>query len=603
MEERIRTRQEMEEKDTWRLEDIFECDQAWEEAFQEVARKSDGMKALKGTLGKGAKAMGAALEARDILLEEFERLHAYAHMRLDQDTANGFYQGMDQRVKGLQSKVMADTAFLIPEILAVPEGTMAAWVEEESLATYRQHLEEILEEKPHVLDEARESLLAQAAEVLQGSGQTFGMLNNADLKFPPITGEDGQPTPVTHSRFLPLLQSGNREVRKAAYASVCGVYGQFRNTFASLLGNTVKKHVFTARIRNFRSAREAALSANHIPETVYDNLVATIRRNLPLLHRYLRLRKQMLGLDTLHMYDLHVPLVGDVEMEIPYGEAKGILLDALAPLGRDYNRILAQGLSDRWVDVYENRGKRSGAYSSGAYGTPPYILMNYEGNLNSLFTLAHEAGHSMHSWYSRRSQPYVYGDYSIFVAEVASTCNESLLNRHLLSKTQDQRTKLHLLNHVLEGFRNTVFRQTLFAEFEHAIHKKVEEGEGLTAELLSSLYLDLNRDYYGPEVELDDSIAVEWSRIPHFHYNHYVYQYATGYSAAAALSRQILGEGRPAVIRYLDFLAAGRSLKPIDALRKAGVDMETPEAVEAACRVFEETLLEMEALAGVRREG
>jgi oligoendopeptidase F len=422
------------------------------------------------------------------------------------------------------------------------------------------------------------------------------MLNNADLEFPSIINDKGEEVEVTHGRYTSFLESADRRVRHDAFKAVYETYGKFRNTFASTLTGQVKKDNFYAKVRNYKSAREAALANNNIPETVYDNLVNTINKYLPLLHRYVALRKKVLGLDELHMYDLYTPLVKDIQMKVTYNEAKDLILKGLEPMGEEYLSVLKEGFENRWVDVQENKGKRSGAYSSGAYGTNPYILMNWQDNVNNLFTLAHEFGHSVHSYYTRKSQPFAYGDYSIFVAEVASTCNENLLSEYLLKTLDDDKKRLYILNNYLETFRGTVFRQTMFAEFEHDIHMRAQNGEALTADLLTKVYYDLNKKYFGNDIVIDEEIGLEWARIPHFYYNYYVYQYATGLSASTALSKQILEEGEPAVTRYIDYLKAGSSDYPIEVLKKAGVDMTSTDPIENACKVFEEKLTEMEEL-------
>jgi oligoendopeptidase F len=423
------------------------------------------------------------------------------------------------------------------------------------------------------------------------------MLNNADLVFPVIKDENGEEVEVTHGRFSRFLESADPRVRRDAFHAVYETYGKFQNTFASTLSGNIKKDNFYARVRNYSSARHGALAENNIPESVYENLVSTIGDQLPLLHRYIKLRKKVLGLNELHMYDLYTPLVKDVKMEIGYEEAKEIILNGLSPLGEEYINVLKEGFENRWVDVHENKGKRSGAYSSGSYGTNPYVLMNWQNNVNNLFTLAHEFGHSVHSYYTRKTQAYPYGNYSIFVAEVASTTNESLLNDYLLKTINDEQKRIYLLNHYLEGFRGTVFRQTMFAEFEHLIHQKAQNGEALTADSLTKDYYELNKKYYGVEgMVIDEEIGLEWSRIPHFYYNYYVYQYATGFSAAAALSNGILTEGAPAVERYINFLKAGSSDYPIEVLKKAGVDMTSNQPILDACKVFDEKLTELEQL-------
>ena len=584
-------------EDTWRLEDIYETDQAWENEFKEIQESLPKGKQYQGKLSESADVLWDALQFQDEMTERLGRLYTYSHMRYDQDTGNTFYQGMDDRAKNLYSQASSIFSYIVPEILSINEETINRFMEEkEELKLYAQVLKEINLQRPHVLSADQEAILAQASEALSASSNTFGMLNNADLRFPSIKDENGQEVELTHGRYTRFLESADRRVRKDAFEAMYKTYGQYKNTFASTLAGTVKKDNFYAKVRNYSSAREAALSANNIPESVYENLVGAIHDNLHLLHRYVSLRKKILGVDELHMYDLYTPLVKDVKMEIPYEEAKDYVLKGLAPLGEDYVSVLKEGFDNRWVDVHENRGKRSGAYSSGAYGTNPYILMNWQDNVNNLFTLAHEFGHSVHSYYTRKNQPYQYGDYSIFVAEVASTTNEALLNDYLLKEIDDEQKKIYLLNHYLEGFRGTVFRQTMFAEFEHLIHKMAQDGIALTAESFTKTYYDLNKKYFGEDIVIDEEIGLEWSRIPHFYYNYYVYQYATGFSAAAALSSQILEEGQPAVERYLGFLEAGSSDFPIEVLKKAGVDMTSPEAIEAACKVFEEKLTELEQL-------
>ncbi|WP_066054862.1 oligoendopeptidase F [Robertmurraya korlensis] len=595
---KLPTRSEVPSEDTWRLEDIFQTDQRWESEFQEVKQLIPSMSKYQGKLGESADSLFNALQAQDQLLERIGKLYTYAHMRYDQDTTNSFYQGLDDRIKNLYTQAASTLAYIVPEILSIEEEKVKAFLQQkEELQLYEHSLEELNLQRPHVLSAEQEALLAEASEVMSTSSNTFGMLNNADIQFPSIKDENGNEVEVTHGRYIRFLESSDQRVRKEAFQAVYDTYGKFKNTFASTLSGQVKKDNFNARIRKYNSARHAALADNNIPESVYENLVNTVNKNLHLLHRYVKLRKKVLKLDKIHIYDLYTPLVKDVKMEIPYEEAKELILKGLAPLGDDYQNVLKEGFSNRWVDIHENKGKRSGAYSSGAYGTNPYILMNWQDNVNNLFTLAHEFGHSVHSYYTRKEQPYAYGSYSIFVAEVASTCNEALLNDYLLKTIDDEQKRLYLLNHFLEGFRGTVFRQTMFAEYEHLIHKKAQENEALTADLLTKEYYELNKKYFGEEdIEIDEEIGLEWSRIPHFYYNYYVYQYATGYSAATALSKQILTEGQPAVDRYLDFLKSGSSDYPIEVLKKAGVDMTSSKPIEEACKVFEEKLNEMEAL-------
>ena len=591
------SRNELPVEETWRLEDIFASDEEWEKEYQAVKGLIPSIKDFEGKLAESADTLYKALQVEDQLLERIGKLYTYSHMRYDQDTTNSFYQGLDDRMKNLYSQVGSALAFIVPEILSIDEDKLKGFLnEKQELKLYEHAIEEINLQRPHVLSAEQEALLAEAGEVMDASSNTFGTLNNADLQFPSIKDENGEEVEVTHGRYIRFLESSDRRVRHDAFKAVYKTYGDFKNTFASTLSGNVKKNNFNARVRKYQSARHAALSANNIPESVYDNLVNTVNKNLSLLHRYVKLRKKVLGINELHMYDLYTPLVKDVKMEITYDEAKDIVLKGLAPLGEDYAKVLKEGFENRWVDVHENKGKRSGAYSSGAYGTNPYILLNWQDNVNNLFTLAHEFGHSVHSYYTRKSQPYPYGNYSIFVAEVASTCNEALLNDFLLKTMEDDGKRIYLLNHYLEGFRGTVFRQTMFAEFEHLIHQKAQNNEALTADALTEIYYDLNKKYFGDEIVIDEEIGLEWARIPHFYYNYYVYQYATGFSAATALSKQILEEGESAVKRYINFLSAGSSDYPIEVLKKAGVDMTSAAPIQDALKVFEEKLAELEQL-------
>lgn len=594
---KLPTRNEIQEELTWRLEDIYETDAKWEEEYKKILELIPSISDFKGKLGESSTTLLNALKRQDEIYFLLGKLYTYSHMRYDQDTTNSTYQALDDRAKNLYTKVSSAMSYFVPELLTINDETLKNFLSEnEELRLYEHSLEEILKQKPHVLSAAEEEILAQASEVLSSSSNTFGMLNNADLKFPTIEDENGEEVEVTHGRYINFLESTDRRVRKDAFEAVYNTYDAFKNTFSSTLSGSVKKNNFNARVRKYENARQAALSNNAIPEVVYDQLVSTVNDHLNLLHRYVALRKKALKLDEMHMYDLFTPLVEEVKMEVKYEEAKEILLKALKPLGDEYVEILKEAYEHRWVDVVENKGKRSGAYSSGAYGTNPYILMNWQDNVNNLFTLAHEFGHSVHSYYTRKNQPYVYGDYSIFVAEVASTCNEAILNDYMLKNTEDPKQRLYLINHYLETFRGTVFRQTMFAEYEHTIHQLAQNGEALTPDLLTKTYYELNKKYFGDELVIDELIGLEWSRIPHFYYNYYVYQYATGFSAATALSKQILEEGQPAVERYLGFLKSGSSDYPIEVLKKAGVDMTSSQPIVEALKVFEEMLNEMEEL-------
>lgn len=594
----ILTREEVPEHLTWDLTSIFESDEAWEIELKEVEKLSEQASNYKGKVADSAESLYNTLQFSDQLYERLHKLYVYSHLKHDQDTTNSKYQDLDGRVRSVAAKVGAAWSFITPEILALDEAALNAYVESyEPLHLYKQSLKEINLGRPHVLSADKEELLAQMAEVSSASGSTFSALNNADLEFPKIKDENGEEVQLTHGNYIMFLENDNREVREAAFKAVYKTYGQFKNTFASTLAGNVKAHNASAKIRNYTSARHAALSNNFIPEKVYDQLISTIHDFLPVLHRYVALRKQVLGVDELHMYDLFTPLVKEVKMEVPYDEAKKTMVESFAPLGKEYQETVQKGLDSRWVDVLENKGKRSGAYSSGTFGTNPYVLMNWQDNVNNLYTLAHEFGHSMHSYYSRANQPYQYADYSIFVAEVASTCNEELLFDHLMNTLEDDKQKIYLLNQWLDGFRGTVFRQTMFAEFEHLIHEMDRNGEAITADKLTTVYYELNKQYFGDAMAVDEEIGLEWARIPHFYYNYYVYQYATGQSAATALSKQILEEGQPAVDRYINnFLKAGCSDFPIEVLKAAGVDMESPEPIALACKVFEDKLNELEKL-------
>lgn len=590
-------REEVPVEKTWRLEDIFATNEDWEKEWQEVKDMLPEFDQYQGNLHQSAENLFKLMQLQDNISDRLSKLYTYAHMRYDQDTTNSFYQAMNGKAENLLTQVSSKMSFITPEIIKIEEEKIEQFLQShEGLRQYKHTLDEISRMRPHVLSEKEETLLAEASDVTDSASQTFGMLNNADLTFQPIKDEEGNEVDVTHGRYIQFMESRDRRVRKDAFHSMYGTFDQFKNTFASTLQGTVKKDNFYAKIRNYNSARHAALNRNNIPETVYDNLIEAIHEGLPLLHRYVSLRKRLLGLEELHMYDLYTPLVKDVDMKFTYEQAQETVLEALKPMGEEYLTIMKRAFDDRWIDVEENKGKRSGAYSSGSYSTNPYILMNWQDNLNNLFTLAHELGHSMHSYYTHENQPYRYGNYSIFVAEVASTCNEALLNNYLVEKTTSKKDKLYLINHYLEGFRGTVFRQTMFAEFEHQIHLLAQDGEALTAERLTEMYYELNKKYFGNDIHIDKEIGLEWARIPHFYYNYYVYQYATGYAAAQSLATQILSEKDVAVDRYLGFLKAGSSDYPIEVLKQAGVDMTEKTPVLNALQVFEEKLNEMEQL-------
>lgn len=587
----------------WDLDAVYPTVAAWEQDYTKVESMLPQLTAFQGKLSESSQTLLQALQTRDEIHRLLEQTVVFASMKEDEDTANSTYQALSSRGTTLYAKVSAAGAFMTPEILAIPTATIRGWLQnDQGLAAYRHEVEDTIREKDHVRSQEVEELLAQASEVGSAPHDIFGKLNHADMKFPKIKDEDGSEVELTHGRYLRFLESPVRRVRQEAFEALYSTYAKFRNTLASTHANSVKKDVFFARARKFASARAMALSRTNVPASVYDNLISAVHRNLPTLHRYVQLRRKLLGLDELHMYDLYTPMVADVDKKIPYAEAVDTIMKALAPLGDEYLSVARDGLTDsRWVDIYENTGKRSGAYSYGAFTTKPFILMNYQDTLDSMFTLTHELGHSMHSYLTRIHQPYHYGGYTIFVAEVASTFNEALLTDYLVKNSEDKRLKMYLINHQLESFRTTLYRQTMFAEFEHLTHQRAEKDEALTADLLSEVYYDLNKKYYGTDgMAIDEQIALEWSRIPHFYTPFYVYQYATGISASAALSQQVLNEGKPAVERYLGFLKKGSSDYSTNILKEAGVDMTSPEPVQKALDVFASLLGQMEELAGHR---
>ena len=595
----LRTREEALREDTWALEDLYESDGAWEADFGRLEREIPQLRQYEGRLGEGALVLLKMQRKWDELNELAERVYVYANQRLHENTDNGKYQNLANRAQGLLVRLSEASAYVEPEILGLPEGTVEGFLQEkEDLLVYRQYFENMIRQREHVLDREREELLAKVAELSEGPKDIFSMFNHADLRFPMIQGEDGEMTEVTHGRFLTFLQSFDQRVRRDAFTALYGEYQKYRNTLAALYRANVKQSVFHARVRKYGSDLEAALDASHIPGAVYDNLIQAVHAYLPQMHRYVRLRKKLLGVDELHMYDLYVPVVSDAGEKISFEKAKEMVLEGLEPLGEEYGKLLREGFAGRWIDVYENQGKRSGAYSWGAYGVHPYVLLNYQENLNNVFTLAHEMGHALHSWYSDQHQPYIYAGYKIFVAEVASTCNEMLLIRHLIGQTKEPGKRAYLINYLLEQFRTTLFRQTMFAEFEKITHRMQEQGETLTADRLCEIYYGLNKEYFGNDIIVDSEIALEWARIPHFYTPFYVYQYATGFSAAIALSEKILTEGASAVEAYKSFLKGGSSRYPLDLLRMAGVDMEQKKPVEEALDVFIQYLDEMERLAG-----
>mgnify|MGYP005835160591 CR=1 FL=1 len=581
----------------WKLESIYANDKLWEKDFEKVKKLLPELEQFKGKLGQSAKELLKCLKTRDKISELTSKLYVYAYMKSHEDTKNTTYQALTDRVTTLTVQLDSAASFITPEILTIPEETLTVYLtKEKGLKVYGFYLEEILRQKAHVLSAREEEIIARMGEIAQNPETVYSMLTNADLKFPCIKDEKGEEIELSEERYAKFIRSEDRQVRKDAFLGLFSTYKGMNNTLGATFSGSIKKDTFYAQIKNYDSALQAALEPDNIPLQVYDNVVDTINKNLAPLHRYMAVKKKALELEELHMYDLYVPLVKEVQKDIPYEEAKELVLAGLKPLGKDYLSVLKQSFAEGWIDVYENQGKRKGAYSWGTYGTSPYILLNYNNTFNDVFTLAHELGHSLHSYYSHQHQPYVYSGYTIFLAEVASTTNEALLMDYLLNKTTDKKEKLYLLNLYLEQIRTTVYRQTMFAEFERIAHQKAEAGEALTPDLLSALWHDLNIKYYGLEMVVDSEIDIEWARIPHFYSTFYVYKYVTGYAAATSLSQQLLKKGKTAREKYLKFLTKGSSQHSIDILAKAGVDMTTPQPLEDTIRVFEEKLAEMENL-------
>ncbi len=596
MEKKIPVRSEADPKYTWALEDVYANNDVWKADLEKARALPAQLAAYKGHLGDSAQKLLEFLQLSDGISVLFDSLYGYAQRRSDEDTANSLYQGMTSQAMSAMVAVDAASSFETPELLAIPDDKLEQFYQEEpALETYRLALTRIRSKRAHILSDAEEKLLAAAGEMSQAPDSVYSVFADADLKFPSATDKDGNSHPVTHGTYIPLMHSADRVLRKSAFASLYSVYGQFRNTAAALLSAQVKQLKFYADARKYDSTLQASLDGNYVPTEVYTNLISAVHENMVPMYRYVDLRRKLLGVDELHMYDLYTPIVSDVDVNIPYEEAKQTVYDALACMGDDYRAILKEGFDNRWIDVYENVGKCSGAYSAGLR-KHPYVLLNYSGTLDSMFTLAHEMGHAIHSYLSNKHQPIAYSNYSIFVAEVASTCNEALLMQHLLKTTKDKKRRAYLINYFLEQFRTTLYRQTMFAEFELEINRRNERGESLTAESLNALYHELNHQYFGDDIVIDKEIDLEWARIPHFYYDYYVYQYATGYSAAIALSRRILKEGAPAVKDYIHFLSGGCSTDPISLLRGAGVDMASTAPIHDALQLFDELITEMEQL-------
>ena len=593
---RIPKRSEIAKEDTWAVEDLFPSDEAWEQELASVTEEGKKLTAFAGRLCESGETLYTYLDLMEKIDVRGSALGNYCSRVLDVDTAVAKYQAMSGKFRSTMVAFGAATSFDTPEIMAIPEETLEEMYKAEPrLERYRRFLTSVRRRKEHFLSPAEEKLLAASREMAGAPSTIFGAFENADLKYPDAVDSEGKHYPLSQGTFVTLEESPDRALRKSAYDTLYDTLGSFKNTAAGLLNAQGKQLKFYADARKYPSTLDAALDGTNVPTSVYHNLIEAVHNNVDKMHRYVRLRKKLLGVEECHFYDVYVPLVADVDKKIPFAEAKQAVYEGLEPLGEQYRAILKEGFENRWIDVYQNEGKRSGAYSAGAR-VHPYVLLNYTGTLDSQFTLAHEMGHALHSYLSNKTQNPIDADYVIFVAEVASTCNEALLMQHLLAKTTDKKERAYLINHFLDQFKGTLYRQTMFAEFELNIGKLIGEGKTLTAEVLCQEYKKLNELYYGPDMVVDDRIAMEWARIPHFYYNYYVFQYATGFSAAIALSRRILKEGQSAVDDYLSFLSGGCTKSPIDLLKGAGVDMTTAEPVNQALQLFSELLDEMEAL-------
>lgn len=590
-------RKDIKLEDTWDLESLFKDKDSWEKEYGKVSILADDFKSHRDKFIVNSESFLKALKDRDELFRRLENVYVYSHMKFDEDTQNVISQELSDKGLKLYVDTSEKTSFLVPQILMLTKEKIDKFIQEKpELKLYEKFLEDILRQKAHILSPREESILAQMGEVGGSPEKIYSMLNDADLRFPSIKDENGKDIELSHSNFIPMMESKNREVRRNAFESFYGVYDNFKNTFAATLNGELKNNIFHSNIRNYNSTRQAALDDNKVPEAVYDNLIEAVRENSKSMYKYMGIRKRILNLDQLHMYDIYTPLMEEIEFKPSYSESIETIRQALKPLGKEYLEALEVGLNSRWIDIHSNRGKRSGAYSSGSYDSKPFILLNYQKTLDNMFTIIHEMGHSLHSYFTRKNQPYIYGNYSIFVAEVASTVNEAILMDYMIKNSKDEREKSYMLNHYLEKFRTTMFRQTMFAEFENTINKHLEKGEALTSTYLSETYEELNKFYYGKGIVIDKEITMEWARIPHFYYNFYVFQYATGFAAAISLSKKILSGEEGAVDNYLEFLKSGSSDYPIEVLKKAGVDMTTKEPVEDALKIFEDLVDELDKL-------
>lgn len=578
----------------WQIEDIYASEQLWQTDFSEVKRLLPPMANFQGTLAQSPATLAACLTLRDEINILAGKLLAYARLQRDENSANAKYQALVGKTEGLLAETGAATAFIKPEILAIPAAVLASYRQDPALAEYSFYFDNLTRQQQHILSPGEEEILSRSVEITQAAETVFTMLAHADMTFPDIKGEDGKSLALSEGRYRALIMSADRRVRKDAFTGLFSAYHAFRNTFAATLSGSVKKNIFYARTRKFNTAREASLADDNIAVGVYDNLLTTVNNHLAPLHRYIALKQKVLQLDNIHMYDLYTPLAQAETFTVAYPEGQKLVRDSLAPLGAEYAGILQQGLTSGWIDVYENKGKQTGAYCWGVYGIHPFVLLNYNDRLEDVSTLAHEMGHAIHSYYSQAAQPYATSQYTIFTAEVASTTNEILLNDYLLKTTKDPHKKLYLINQYLEMVRATVYRQTMFAEFEKLIYDKAENGETLTADLLEELWHALNVKYYGPAIVVDPEINIEWARIPHFYANFYVYQYVTGFAAATTLAEQMLTQSGGAQERYIAFLKSGGSDYPINLLQQAGVDMSTPAPVELTLNKFSKMLDELE---------
>ena len=593
----IPARNEVPAEYTWRLEDMFPSDDAWMSEYESLKSMPEKVAAFKGHLGDSASSLLEFLRFEDDLKRRLIKLHGYANHRADQDTSNSFYTDMLGKAINIYVAISSAAAFEGPELMSIDEDLLSGfYLAEPELETYRRSLYLVRRTKEHMLSEPEEAILAAAGEVTRAPDDIAGKLRNADMRFPDAADSKGELHTLTAGTYVQLLQSSDRLLRENAYTACYSHFGDVKNTIAATLDAQFKQLKFYSTVRKHPSTLSASLFSTEVPVEVYTNLIDTVNANMDKMYRYVSLRKKVLALDELHMYDMYTPLVENDNSSITYDEAKDTVIKALSVLGDDYISILKEGFSNRWIDVYENKGKRSGAYSSGTSDPHPFVLLNHKNDLDSMFTIAHEMGHAIHSYLSTKNQPFCNSDYVIFVAEVASTCNEILLMRYLLSRAEDRRERAYLVNHFLEQFRATLFRQTMFAEFELEMGRMVEDGKSLTADALCDKYRELNSRYYGPDVTYDDYISLEWARIPHFFYDYYVYQYATGFSAAVAITNRILSLGAPAVADYKKFLSGGCSTDPISLLKIAGVDMSTPDPINSALKLFDELLDEMESL-------